>query len=115
MTAEVVVKAAPPAGPRFKGNRHILVRELVISAEAVRDRRQRWLTPSGETVLAPLRRASSAASGRGCAASFSWRMRSCPLTWCKRRRAEPLASRSARLAASRRSSPIFGMLGLRNL
>ncbi len=30
------------------------MRELVISAEVVRYRRERWVTPSGETVLVPL-------------------------------------------------------------
>lgn len=54
VTAEVVVKAAPPPGSRFKGYQDILVRELVISAEVVRYRRERWVTPSGETVLAPV-------------------------------------------------------------
>jgi len=54
VTAEVVVKAAPPPGSRFKGYQDILVRELVISAEVVRYRRERWVTPSGATVLAPL-------------------------------------------------------------
>ncbi len=54
VTAEVVVKAAPPPGSRFKGYQDILVRELTLSAEVVRYRRERWLTPSGETVLAPL-------------------------------------------------------------
>lgn len=54
VTAEVVVKAAPPLGSRFKGYQDILVRELVISAEVVRYRRERWVTASGETVLAPL-------------------------------------------------------------
>lgn len=54
VTAEVVVKAAPPPGSRFKGYQDMLVRELTISAEVVRYRRERWVTPSGETVLAPL-------------------------------------------------------------
>ena len=52
--AEVVVKAAPPPGSRFKGYQDILVRELTLTPEVVRYRRERWLTPSGETVLAPL-------------------------------------------------------------
>jgi hypothetical protein len=54
VTAEVVVKAAPPPGSRFKGYQDILVRELILRAEVVRYRRERWVTPSGETVLAPL-------------------------------------------------------------
>ena len=54
VTSEAVVKAAPPPGSRFKGYQDILVRELTLTAEVVRYRRERWLTPSGETVLAPL-------------------------------------------------------------
>ncbi len=54
VTSEVVVKAAPPPGSRFKGYQDILVRELTLTAEVVRYRRERWATPSGETMLAPL-------------------------------------------------------------
>ena len=54
VTAEVVVKAAPPPGARFKGYQDILVRELTLTPELVRYRRERWATPSGGTVLAPL-------------------------------------------------------------
>jgi Transposase IS66 family len=54
VTAEVVVKAAPPPGSRFKGYQDILVRELTLTPAVVRYRRECWATPSGETVLAPL-------------------------------------------------------------
>ena len=54
VTAELVVEAAPPPGSRFKGYQDILVRELRLSAEVVRYRRERWVTPAGEAVLAPL-------------------------------------------------------------
>jgi len=54
VTAERVLKVAVPAGSRFKGYEDILVRDLHLSAEVIRYRRERWVTPSGETVLAAL-------------------------------------------------------------
>ena len=54
ITAERELKAVVPAGSRFKGYEDILVRDLRVSAEVIRYRRERWLLPSGETVLADL-------------------------------------------------------------
>jgi len=54
VTAEIVVKVSVPMGSRFKSYEDILVRDLHLSAEVVRYRRERWVTPSGETVLAAL-------------------------------------------------------------
>ncbi len=54
VTREVIVKADAPEGSRFKGYETILVRELVVAAEVVRYRRERWVTVDGKTILAPL-------------------------------------------------------------
>ncbi|WP_036567917.1 IS66 family transposase [Brucella rhizosphaerae] len=51
---EVVLYAEVPAGSRFKGYKSCYVRELVLRAEVVHYRREYWITPDGQTVLAPL-------------------------------------------------------------
>ncbi len=50
------VIAAPdiPPGSRFKGYEDFTIQDLRIEPRVVRYRRERWLTPDGRTVLAPL-------------------------------------------------------------
>lgn len=54
VTREVTLKADVPEGSRFKGCRTILVRELVLASEVVRYKRERWITPEGKSIIAPL-------------------------------------------------------------
>ena len=49
-----VLKAAVPEGARFKGYKTYLVQDLVLSVRAIRYRRERWVTPDGQTILAAL-------------------------------------------------------------
>jgi Transposase IS66 family len=51
---ERVLRATVPPGSRFHGYQDFLVQDLVLRTEAVRYRRERWLTPEGQPVLAPL-------------------------------------------------------------
>jgi hypothetical protein len=51
---ETVIKTEIPPGSRFKGYQSFLVQDLVISVQATRYQRERWVTPDGRTILAPL-------------------------------------------------------------
>jgi hypothetical protein len=51
---QVIKAAAVPEGSRFKGHEPFLVQDLVISTSATCYLRERWVTPDGHTILAPL-------------------------------------------------------------
>jgi len=49
-----VLRVASPKGSQFRGYEPYQVQDLVLTARVVRYRRERWLTPEGETIVAPL-------------------------------------------------------------
>jgi Transposase IS66 family len=51
---ECVIPVVPGAGWRLKGYEDFVVQDLLIQARVIHFRRERWLTPDGRTVTAPL-------------------------------------------------------------
>src|SRR3954453_257526 len=54
VTREVTLRAEVPPGSRFKGYKTVVRRHLILTAEAVRYKRERWVTPEGQPLIAPL-------------------------------------------------------------
>jgi hypothetical protein len=51
---EQILNAEVPEGSRFKGYEDFVVQDIELQVRVIRYRRERWITPDGRTVIAPL-------------------------------------------------------------
>ena len=51
---EQILKVSAPDGSRFKGYEDFVVQDLVLRARVIRYRRERWVTPEGQALVAAL-------------------------------------------------------------
>ncbi len=65
VTREVTLRVEVPPGSRFKGYKMVTRRELIVAAEVVRYKRERWVTPEGQTIIAPLPEGITSGFGPG--------------------------------------------------
>ena len=65
VTREVTIRVEVPPSSRFKGYKTVVRRDLVIVAEVVRYKRERWLTPEVQTIIAPLPEGITSGYGPG--------------------------------------------------
>ena len=54
ITEERTLTVAAPPGSRRKGHELYTVQDLVLASQVIRYRRERWLTPDGREIIAPL-------------------------------------------------------------
>ncbi|QRM32817.1 hypothetical protein [Microvirga sp. VF16] len=65
ITREVTIQVEAPPGSRLKGYKAVVRRDLVVVAEVVHYKRERWVTAEGQTTIAPLPEGITSGYGHG--------------------------------------------------